>query len=102
MLFDGDKIRVTRADGAEKAGWAVLKIYTRPVWDFHTNKASIRTVYEIVAPCGESYSPTGLAGMLEDSEPWTTEPWCYDIGNTPNYLCMAEQLIASGEMPGME
>ena len=82
MFKDGDTIRVTKSDGAAFAGDAVWRDPGRAIWPESG----------FVGPCGAFYTPEYLKRRIEH---WH-EAALHD--RMPNYLCMAEQLIAEGEL----
>ncbi len=100
----GDAIRITKADGAEVAGEATWGRYLVDECDCPAEKGTVEKVRYLtgfLASCGVMYTAAELAAELYYCHPvdyrLEFEGHVYQEGLL-DYQCIAEQLLATGEL----
>ncbi len=99
----GDVIRITKEDGATKAGEATWGRYLVDDTDYLMKKGEVeeaRYLVGFLAPCDVVYTAAELATELYYCHPKVDckfEGHVYQEGLL-DYQCMAEQLLATGEL----
>lgn len=102
MLQPGDQVWVGFEDGAQAEGWVTYEIRVPKDESDRCDDPDCYCYREevvFVAPCGIKYRPKALSRRISNLNPWAGDPCA--LYHAPPFYFMAEQLIASREMPGL-